>query len=139
VQLKDSNILNLATLCNFAFADSIPGIKSNCSDDDTAIIKKLSANRFEIETQTSSASLLVLTQSFHHQWKVWIDNKQTMIYKTNISFMGTPLPPGKHSVFFQFSPSNTLKALWVMFAMIALLIIAGTVSLVSRYKSRQQP
>lgn len=138
VQLKDSNILNLATTCNFAFADGIPGIKSNCSDDDTAFIKKISANRFEIETQTSSPSLLVLTQSYHHHWKAWIDNKQAMIYKTNISFMGTPLPPGKHTVVFQFSPSNTIKALWVMFAMIALLIITGTVSLVHQYKSRQQ-
>jgi Bacterial membrane protein YfhO len=139
VQLKDTNILNLATTCNFAFADAIPAIKSNCSDDDTAFIKKLSANRFEIETQTSSASLLVLTQSWHHNWKVWIDNKQAMIYKTNISFMGTPLPAGKHTVVFKFCPSNTLKALWVMFAMIALLIITGTVSLIRQYKLRQQP
>ena len=138
VQLKDTGILNLATTCNFSFSDEIPGIKSNCSEDNTAIIKKISANRFEIETQTSSSFLLVLTQSYHHHWKVWIDNKQAMIYKTNISFMGTPLPPGKHTVVFLFSPSNTLKALWVMLAMIVLLIITGTVSLIRQYKLRQQ-
>ncbi len=138
VQLRDTNILNLATHCNFAFADAIPGIKSNCGDDNTAFIKKISSNRFEIETQTSSASLLVLTQSYQHHWKACIDNKQAIIYKTNISFMGIVLPPGKHTVAFQFSPSNTLKALWVMFAMIALLIITGAVSLIRQYKSRQQ-
>jgi hypothetical protein len=138
VQLKDSNILNLATHCNFAFADGIPGIKSNCSSNNKAFIKKLSANSFEIETQTSSASLLVLTQSWHHHWKVRIDNKETMIYKTNISFMGTPLPEGKHTVVFRFIPPNTLKALWVMYAMMALLFISGTVSLMSQYKSGQQ-
>ena len=138
VQLKDTNILNLATLCNFAFADSIPGIKSNCSDDATAFIKKILANRFEIETQTSSASLLVLTQSYHHHWKVWIDGQQSKIYKANISFMGTVLPPGKHTIVFKFSPSNTLKALWVMLASITLLIIFGTVSLMSQNNFRQK-
>jgi hypothetical protein len=138
VQLKDSNILNLAAHCNFAFADSIPGIKSNCSDDDTAFIKKISANRFEIETQTLSASLLVLTQSYHHHWKVWVDGQRSKIYKTNISFMGTPLPPGKHTVVFKFSPSNTLKALWVMLVFIALLIIIGTVTLVRQNNFRQK-
>ena len=138
VQLKDTNILNLATGCNFAFADAIPGIKSNCGNDKTAFIKKISANRFEIETQTSSPSLLVLTQSYHHHWKVWINGQQAKIYKTNISFMGTPLPPGKHTVVFKFSPSNTLKALWVMLASIALLIIIGTVSLMSQNNFRQK-
>ena len=139
VQLKDTNILNLANPCNLAFADAIPGIKSNCSDENTAFIKKISSNRFEIETQTSSTSLLVLTQSWHPHWKAWIDNKQAIIYKTNISFIGTPLPPGKHSVVFKFCPTNTMKAIWVMFAMIALLIIIGTVSLIRQYKLRQQP
>lgn len=138
VQLKDTNILNLATPCNFVFADAIQGIKSDCRDDHKAFIKKISANRFEIETQTSSPSLLVLTQSYHHHWKVWIDGQLARIYKTNISFMSTPLPPGKHLVVFEFCPSGTLKALWVMFVMIALLIISGTVSLIRQSKLRQQ-
>jgi uncharacterized membrane protein YfhO len=138
VQLKDTNILNLATGCDYAFADAIPVIKSNCRDDHSAIIKNLSANRFEIATQTSSPSLLVLTQSYHHHWKVWIDDKQALIYKTNISFMGTPLTPGKHSVVFRFYPVNTLKVLWVMFVMIALLIITGIVSLIHHNKLRYQ-
>jgi hypothetical protein len=139
VQLKDSNILNLATHCNFAFGDAIPGVESNCSTVHSATIKKLSANHFEIETQTSSACLLVLTQCWHQHWKARIDNQPATIYKTNISFMGTVLPPGKHTVVFQFSPANTLKAIWVMLGMMVLLIISGTVSLMSQYKSRQEP
>jgi hypothetical protein len=138
VQLKDTNILNLATLCNFAFAEPIPGIKSNCSDDDTAFIKEISSNRFEIETQTSSTSLLVLTQSYHQHWKAWIDGQPSKIYKTNISFMGTVLPPGKHAVVFKFYPSNTLMTLWVMLAFIAVLLIIGTVSLIRQNNSRQK-
>lgn len=138
-QLKDSGILDLAAECNFAFTDFLPKMKSDCINNDTSSIKTISANRFEIETQTSSASLLVLSQSYHHHWKVWIDDKKAMIYKTNISFMGTVLPPGKHTVVFKFCPTNTLKAIWVMLAMIALLIITGTVSLIRQYKLRQQP
>jgi uncharacterized membrane protein YfhO len=138
VQLKDTNILNLATDCNFAFVNAMPGIKSNCSDDDTSFIKKISADHFEIETQTSSTSLLVLTQCYHHHWRVWIDGQPSNIYKTNISFMSTPLPPGKHTVVFKFCPSNTVTALWVMLGFIALLIIIGTVSLMRQNNFRQK-
>jgi uncharacterized membrane protein YfhO len=138
VQLKDTNILNLAANCNFAFADEMPSIKSNCDSNNKAFIKKLSANHFEIETQTATTSLLVLTQSYHHLWKVRIDNKEATIYKTNISFLGTTLTPGKHTVVFKFVPANTIKALWVMIAMIALLIISGTVSLLPQNKSGRQ-
>jgi hypothetical protein len=139
VQLKDTNILNLGIACDYAFANAMRRTKSNCNDDNRAFIKKISANRFEIETQTSSSSLLVLTQSWHHHWKAWIDKKQGTIYKTNMSFMGTALPPGKHTVVFKFCPSNTLMAIWLMLAMIAILLITGTVSLIRQYKSRQQP
>ncbi len=138
VQLKDTNILNLATTCNFAFADPVPEIKSICNNDNKANIKKISANCFETETQTSSASLLVLIQNYHHHWKVWIDDKPEAIQKVNMSFMGVSLPAGSHHVVFRFVPGNTIKALWVMLAMIIILIIAGTVSLMSQYKLRQQ-
>jgi hypothetical protein len=138
LQLKDTTILNPSTYCSFAFVDKAPPIISDCMNFSSAKLIKLSSNRFEIETHTSTASFLVLTQSYHHHWKVWVDNMPGKIYKTNISFMGTTLSGGKHTVVFKFCPSNTLKALWVMFAMIALLIITGTVSLIRQYNFRQK-
>ncbi len=137
VQLKDTNILNLATNCNFVFADSIPGIKSNCDNDNKVTIKKISANCFGIETQSSLASLLILTQNYHHHWKVWVGGKSETIQKVNISFMGVSLPAGKHHVVFRFVPGSTIKALWVTLAMIVLLVMMGIVSLISQYKLRQ--
>ena len=138
VQLKDTNILNLEATCNFAFGDSIPGIRGPCGNNNTATISRITSNCFHIVTQTLSPSILVLTQNFHHHWKVTIDKERGKIYKTNISFIGTPLPAGKHYVVFKFFPSNTINALWVMFAMIALLIIAASASLIRQYKLRQQ-
>ncbi len=137
LQLKDTGILNLSNTCNYAFTDSIFSIKSNCGSDHSALIRKMSSNRFEIETHTSSPAFLVLTQSWHHHWKARVDDEQAIIDKTNIAFMGINLPAGNHHVVFTFSPGNTRKALWVMFAMIALLLLTGIISVIRQNKSRQ--
>jgi hypothetical protein len=135
---RDSLMLDPDATCTYAITDLPIVVADSCTRTNKAILKNISANRFEIETESYSTCLLVLTQSYHHHWKVWVDGLQREIYKTNFSFMSTSVPAGKHKVIFQFYPSNTLKALWVMLAMIAILIIAGTVSLIRQYKSRLQ-
>ncbi len=39
-------------------------------------------------------------------WKAYIDNHQTVIYKTNHGFMGIVIPAGKHDVIFKFAPES---------------------------------
>ncbi|NOT51634.1 MAG: YfhO family protein [Chitinophagaceae bacterium] len=127
----DTASLNQGTGCSYAIADVFLG-NTRCTTDRKATLKKISANHFEIETESDLNCLLVLTQSYHHHWKVWIDGSKDTIYRANHAFMSTPLSPGHHKVVFKFVPTNTITALWVKLATVLLLAIAGIISLVRK-------
>ncbi len=128
VNIKDTARADLNN-CNYAFADTLFTSPGDCDTNNRAVIKKLSANHFEIETHTNPGTFIVLTQNFHHHWQASVDGIRQKIYKTNTSFMGIPLTPGKHRVIFRFIPSNTLNVIWLPGATIVLLILFTAISL----------
>ncbi|MBL0308114.1 MAG: YfhO family protein [Chitinophagaceae bacterium] len=98
-------------------------------------IIKLSANKFEIETEMNRQGFSLLTQNYNHNWKATVDKRPAVIYKTNLSFMGTLLANGKHKIIFEFFPANTEKAIWIMCSTILTLLLLGTVSLARQSKN----
>ncbi|MEQ1676365.1 MAG: YfhO family protein [Chitinophagaceae bacterium] len=132
LQLKDTVILNSVSNCTYAFTDTRSSSKP-CGSNTTAV-RKLASNRIEIETETERPAFLVLSQNYYHHWKVAIDGEPGIIQKTNMSFMGTAIPAGKHTVVFRFLPANTIKALWIQLAVLITLLIAG---LFSFYKTKK--
>jgi hypothetical protein len=136
LQLKDTAILEQPNYCKYAFIDE-PIISTGvCNQNNKATIKKLSANSFEIETETTNPAFLVLSQNYYHYWKVTIDGKKGEISKTNMSFMGVAIPAGKYTVKFNFVPSNTIQALWVQLIVLLSLLIAGSLSLYKASKNK---
>ncbi len=141
VRLKDTALIYLASAPKYAFAEDIRiETQSNPERDNpaTSAIKKITANKFEIETKSEAASFLVLTQNYHPYWKLEVDGIPAVLHKTNMCFMGTPVAAGKHSVIFRYSPRSTIIAMWVMFITTALLIILGSVSLIKQLRQRNQ-
>jgi Bacterial membrane protein YfhO len=134
IQLKDTSIRVYSNSCKYAFVNTGYSIKNKCEPEDTVIIKKISANSFEIETQKVTPGFLVLTQSYHPHWKVFIDGKKSIIQKTNLSFMGTEIPAGKHIIVFKFIPADTIKAIWIMMATLLLLLIMVIITLINQKK-----
>ncbi len=127
--VTDTILLNIDTPCAYAITDLPIVVAGSCTNSNKAVIKKISANSFEIETFCVNNALLVLTQSYHHHWKARIDGKNTSIYKTNTGFMSTLSPKGLHTIVFKFIPANTIMALWLMLATVISLLIAGILSL----------
>ncbi len=58
--------------------------------------------RISINAQQSS--LLVLTDSYYPDWRVYLDGHQTEILPANINERAVIVPSGKHEVIFRFSP-----------------------------------
>lgn len=137
ITLKDTLLLDPAGQCSYAIPEHVP-IRDSCGSGIKATVTKLSANHFEIETQSLAGSFIVLTQSYHHHWKVWVDGNISLINKTNIGFMSTWAPRGDHTIVFKFVPSNTIKALWVMLACILILITAGIIVFIRRNNFKQK-
>jgi Bacterial membrane protein YfhO len=134
LQLKDTALLKQAGICKYAFINEEIKLTIPCNEKTKAIVKKISANCFEIETETDKQAFLVLCQNYYHHWKVFTDGKPGKIFKTNISFMGTAIAPGNHTIIFKFDPANTIRAMWVQLAIILTLIITGIYSLIKKQK-----
>jgi hypothetical protein len=120
--LKNISTVDSSGKCKFAFVDGF-SFSGSCYENNIASVKNISANSFLIETQTLAPSFLVLSQNYYHHWTVSIDGLPGKIVKTNLSFMGTMVPQGKHTVLFEFIPANTIKALWLQLTVICILFI----------------
>ncbi|MBN1653915.1 MAG: YfhO family protein [Deltaproteobacteria bacterium] len=57
-----------------------------------------------IDAKTSSRQMLVLSESYHPEWQVFVDGKKDILYRVNGDFMGCILEKGKHKVNFIFIP-----------------------------------
>ncbi len=80
-----------------------------------------------LETESSSAGILVFTDSFYPGWKAYLDTKETEIFVVNLNQRGIIIPPGKHEVNFVFkSFSFTLGKIVTI---ISALIVFGVLSL----------
>lgn len=60
----------------------------------------------EILTQSDSENLLFLSDSYFPGWKVFIDNKESKIYKANFAFRAVFVPAGNHLVKFKYIPAS---------------------------------
>jgi uncharacterized membrane protein YfhO len=57
-----------------------------------------------IQTQSSTAAFLVLSDAFYPGWQATIDGKPTPIYQTNYIQRGLSVPAGEHLVEYRFEP-----------------------------------
>jgi hypothetical protein len=69
-----------------------------------AKILDLTDTRVMIQTQSSTAAFLVLSDAFYPGWQATIDGKPTPIYQTNYIQRGLSVPAGEHLVEYRFEP-----------------------------------
>ncbi len=57
-----------------------------------------SARRLEFETHAHAPALLVLSQTFFHPWRAYVDGQPVKIFRANYAFQAIPVPPGNSAV-----------------------------------------
>ena len=67
--------------------------------------------RYLMRTKTSHPQQLVLTETYHPQWKCTIDGTEVQVYLTNYAFMSVRVPPGMHQVKWWFEPTRFKQGL----------------------------
>lgn len=70
------------------------------------VIKNYRQNNVIIETNSSDNSILVLSDNYYPGWKVYVDGKQSKIYRANYTFRSVYLASGKHLVEFKYEPES---------------------------------
>jgi uncharacterized membrane protein YqjE len=81
-------------------AFNAPPVASNA----IATVRNLTDTRVTIQTQSRTATLLVLSDTFYPGWQATIDGKATPIFQTNYIQRGVQVPAGEHFVEYRFAP-----------------------------------
>lgn len=58
----------------------------------------------QLKVETSTDSVLVLSQIFYPGWKAFVDGKQTPVFPADYALTGITVGPGSHDVVFTFDP-----------------------------------
>jgi len=74
-----------------------PGTASLVEDD---------PGRLRVRTESQTAQLLVVAESYHPGWKAAVGGAPAQVYRVNGDFMGCLVGPGTQSVDFQFQPAS---------------------------------
>ncbi len=101
---------------------------------DEVKIVEYEANRVVIETISSQAGFLFLSDTYYPGWKVRVDGQEETIYRADYLFRAVLVPPGQHVVEFTFDPVAFKVGLAVALTTGAVLAAAAIVS-----KRRRQP
>ena len=83
--------------------------------------------RVVIETEASSAAVLLLNDRYHPDWRAFVDGKEEKIVRANHIARGVKIPAGQHRVEFRFEPPA--KPLYVsIFGLITVIALIGYVA-----------
>lgn len=87
----------------------------------------------EVEVNSQTDSLLYLSDSFFPGWTSSVDNVQTPIFQANYNFRAVPVPSGKHTVTFNYSPLSVKSG-----AILSILSLIGLIISTYFYRKKQK-
>lgn len=102
-------------------SDPIAGATKPQSNDGTVKIVSYRSKDMLLRATASAPSILLLNDRFDPNWKVLVDGKLSPLLRCNYIMRGVQVPPGSHSVEFQFKPP--LRMLYVSLGATLLAII----------------
>lgn len=95
-------------------------------------------NRLSFKTESNEKQFLVVAETFYPKgWQAFVDGEETDIYQVNHLIRGIMLPPGNHTVKFEFAPSLyylSMSMVWIGDILILILIV---VPLYFQFKKRE--
>ena len=123
--LKDKAAMHSHTNKKMVFltdSTNINQINHNTGNKAAFSINHFTPNAFHLTCNAKDSTFLVLCQNRYPFWQASIDGKKTPIITTNISFMGIAIPPGEHTLRFDFR-ANHIKIGFII-SLIATLVLS---------------
>jgi hypothetical protein len=73
-------------------------------DNSSVVIKKYSPNEVVLQANMASAGLVILSDTYHPDWKAFIDGRASEIFITDYLVRSVFVPAGTHQIQFVFKP-----------------------------------
>ena len=87
------------------------------NDSDLLTVERFNANTIVIRTNFLTRKFLVYNDSFHKDWKVFVNGTRTDLYRANFAFKGAWIPAGDAKVRFEFHPWGGTMLHWFMISL----------------------
>ena len=58
----------------------------------------------EVRTSSATAAFLVTSDAFYPGWRASLDGQEATLYRADYAIRGVMLPPGEHTVSFDYNP-----------------------------------
>jgi len=78
----------------------------NVNSEASATVAALSDTRMEVRTSSATASFLITGDAYYPGWQASIDGQEAPLYRADYAIRGVPLPPGPHTVSFDYRPRS---------------------------------
>ncbi len=89
-----------------------------------ATITKETSTRLDITARVNNGpGLLYLADTFEEGWKAYVNDKETLIIKTNFVFRGVQLPPGEHKIIMRYEPQSFSTGIMITLGGLLLVVI----------------
>ena len=115
-------------------SDDVPSPGTNDAPSSaTASFAKYSPKGFTVKTESAAPGILLVTDRYSPNWKVWVDGRETPLLRANYIMRGVQVPAGSHTVEFKYRPP--VDSLWVtLSAMVVAIGLCGFLAVTGRRK-----
>jgi len=130
IQSPDFNLRKHVVLDASPALDSVPAE----TEPDSARITSYETGRVSILAETRAPGILILTDVYYPEWKVYVDGKPAYLLRADGIARAVVVPAGVHEVVFSYEPLS-----FTIGSMLSLLtVIMGASSYVLRYREQAQ-
>ena len=88
----------------------------------TARIVRDRPGSIDVLAEAPALQFLIISESFHHGWRVAVDGRRTQPYRAYGDFIGCLVPGGRHRVNLRFRPASETLGFWISAASVAIML-----------------
>jgi hypothetical protein len=110
-----------------------PSFVSEVGEARSLSVREETQNRVSVEVTAEKSGLLLLDDTYHAGWTVYVDGNPQRVFQADYAFMATSVPAGHHQVTFRFEPKFFQWGLRLTFLGLGILLcLSGLFWLVDR-------
>ena len=95
-------------------------------------LRRSSPERISVTAGPLTLSLLEVSEHFDPGWSARVDGRPVPVVQVDFATLGVPLPAGQHQVELEFFPPGLREGMWLALAGLALVLVTGLVSQVTK-------